>query len=128
MIDWSDTKLKLTSGIGALWMTALLGELSHSTIPVWLVMVLTMFPLVAFLLGKPREMRRSIVLPLQVLASLWYLLLAACLMILTLARDETIPGWPIFFVGIIVGSIPCVVILWKALSLRNDEQGRETES
>jgi hypothetical protein len=126
MIKWSENTLKVTLGIGALWMTALLGELSHQKISVWVVLTLTLVPFCIFLFVMADEMRRSIVLPLQVLASLWYLLLAACLMIMTFAQNERIRGWPIFFLGIFAGCIPCLVVLWKALSLPNEAQDRES--
>jgi hypothetical protein len=41
-----------------------------------------MIPLLVFLFIRPGEMRRSIVLPLQIFAALWYLLLAAILTIM----------------------------------------------
>jgi hypothetical protein len=128
MINWSPNTLKVTLGIGALFTTALLGELSHQKISVWVALTINMGPFCIFLFATPGEMRRSIVLSLQVLASLWYLLLAACLAILFFVRGEKIPGWPFLFVGIFPGCVPCLVVLWKALSLRNDEQGRETEA
>lgn len=115
MISWSNNKLKFTSGIGALCTGGLLADISRQTIPVWIAIAAAMVPLVIFIFIRPEEMRRSVVMPLQVLASLWYLLLATVLSVLFFRMPEKSQGWPIYFIGLAIGSIPCFVILWRSL-------------
>ena len=115
MIAWSYTKLKFTSGIGTLGTTALLADISHEKLPIWLVMVASLFPFTVFLFIRPDEMRRSIVLPLQALASIWYLSLSLILSVLFFQLQVRERGWPILFASMMVGTIPCVVVLWTWL-------------
>ncbi len=114
MIAWSKNKLSITLGIGVICIVFLLMDVSSETIPLWLAIAAAILPLVVFLFIQPGEMRRSIVLPLQVFASLWYLLLALILFIMLFVRGET-EDWPVFFFGLAAGSIPCVVVLKKVL-------------
>jgi hypothetical protein len=115
MIAWSNNKLKFTSGIGALCTTGLLADLSRQTIPAWIVIAIAMLPLLVFLFIRPDEMRRSVVLPFQVFASSWYLLLAVSLSGMFVKRGEMTQGWPVYFIGLVIGSIPCVIILRSLL-------------
>ncbi len=121
MIAWSNNKLKFTSGVGALSTAGLLAEISHQTLPAWLAVAIGLLPLVILLFVQPGETRRSIVLPLQVFASLWYLLLAVTLSVMFFIRGEMKRGWPVYFVGLVVGGIPCVMILWKLLWSQREE-------
>jgi hypothetical protein len=121
MIAWSDNRLKFTSGIGALCTTALLADVSHETIPVWLAIAVAMMPLLIFLFMKPDELPRRVVLPLQVFASLWYLLLAVVLSVLFLRLQERARGWPVYFIGLSVGAMPCVAILWRLLRSQKNQ-------
>jgi FtsH-binding integral membrane protein len=121
MIAWTNTKLKFTSGIGALGTTALLADISQKTLPVWLVMVIALVPVTVFVFVRPDEMSRSIVLPLQIFASLWYLVLSVILSVLFFRLAEKERGWPIYFICLAVGTIPCFVVLWKWL----DPEARE---
>ncbi len=111
MIAWSNTKLKLTSGIGALGTTALLADISRQTLPIWSVMVIALVPVTIFVFVRPDEMSRSIVLPLQLFASLWYLALSVVLSVLFFRLIEKEKGWPIYFICLAVGAIPCFVVL-----------------
>ncbi len=96
MIAWSNSKLKFTSGIGALCTAALLADISHQRIPVWVAIAMAMLPLLIFVFIKPGEIRRSIVLPCQIFAALWYILMAVTLSVLFFTMTEKTRGWPIF--------------------------------
>jgi sulfite exporter TauE/SafE len=120
MIEWSENKLRFTSGIGALCTVGLLSELSRERLPVWIAVAAGLIPLLVFLFIRPGEMRRSIVLPLQIFAALWYLLLAAILTIMFFERGEMTQGWPVYFVGLVIGCLPCLVVLWRVFSPRFD--------
>jgi FtsH-binding integral membrane protein len=115
MIAWTNIKLKLTSGIGALCTTALLADISRQTLPIWLVTVIALVPLSVFVFVRPDEMPRSIVLPLQIFAAVWYLVLSAVLSVLFFGMTEREKGWPIYFIGLAVGAVPCVAVLWRWL-------------
>jgi hypothetical protein len=120
MIEWSENKLRFTSGIGGLCTVALLADLSRERLPAWIAMAAALIPLLVFIFIRPGEMRRSIVLPLQIFAALWYLLLASILTIMFFERGEMTQGWPIFFVGLVIGCLPCLVVLWRVFSPRRD--------
>jgi hypothetical protein len=111
MIAWSNNQLKFTSGIGALGTVALLADTSTQALPPWLAVGLAMLPILIFLFVQPGETRDSIVLPLQVLASLWYLSLAVILSYLFFNLDEKPKGWPVYFICLAIGSIPSIVVL-----------------
>ena len=112
MIAWSNAQLKLTAGIGALGVTALLADISHNQRPAWLAIAIALLPIVIFLFVRPDEMPRSVVLPLQVFAAIWYLALAAILTVLFFQLPQRPQGWPVYFVCLGIGCIPCVVISW----------------
>ena len=122
MIAWSNTQLKFTAGIGALGVAALIGDISHQALPVWLAISAALLPLVIFLFVRPDEMPRSVVLPLQVFASLWYLVLAAVLSVLFFRLPERVRGWPVYFICLAIGCVPCVIILWRLLCPRRDQE------
>ena len=115
MIAWSNTRLKFTSGIGGLGTTALLADISNHTLPIWLVLTITLVPLTVFVFVQPDEMPRSIVLPLQIFAAWWYLALSAVLSVLFFRMTEREKGWPVYFIGLVIGAVPCVVVLWRWL-------------
>jgi sulfite exporter TauE/SafE len=120
MIAWSNTKLKFTSGIGALCVTGMLADLSQQKLSFWLVLIVAMVPLLVFLFIQPEEMRRSIVLPFQVFASVWYLLSAIILSVLFLVRGELPRGFPVYFIGLAIGCIPCVMVFRRLLDPPHD--------
>ena len=115
MIAWTNTKLKFTSGIGGLGTAALLADISHQTLPIWSVMVIALLPVTVFVFVRPDEMPRSVVLPMQIFASVWYLTLSVILSFLFLRLPEKERGWPIYFIGLAVGAVPCFVVLWRWL-------------
>lgn len=116
MIEWTKIKLKLTSGIGALCTIAMLADISHQALPIWLAIVISLVPFIIFLFIQPDEMPRSVVLPLQIFASLWYLALSVLLSVLFFKLPEKGKGWPVYFIGLAVGAIPCFVVFWRCLN------------
>jgi hypothetical protein len=115
VINWSNIKLKFTSGIGCLGMAGLWSEVYGKHLPFWVVMLVTMPPLVIFLFLKPDELRPSLVRPLHCIAAIWYFTLAIGLTILFFNNGKKTAGWPIAFVCLAIGSIPCGVVLWRTL-------------
>ena len=49
MIEWSENKLKFTSGIGGLCTVGLLAELSRERLPVWIAVAAALIPFLVFL-------------------------------------------------------------------------------
>jgi hypothetical protein len=127
MISWSAGKLKLTSGVGGLFTAAMMAELSHEKLPLWLMLVIAILPFTIFVLIRPDEMRPSIVRPFQGFASVWYLLTVAILTILFLRGTERPRGWPVFFIGAAIGGIPCVVVLKNLFWPTPEPSGFRTE-
>lgn len=122
MIAWSNNQLRFTSGIGALCTAGLLAEISRSALPAWLAVAIAVVPLLVFVFIRPDEMSRSLVLPFQVFASLWYLLVAAVLSVLFFSMSGDKPrGWPVYFIGLTIGTVPSVIILWRLFSPRKDK-------
>jgi hypothetical protein len=111
MIDWSVRAIRFTSGIGALCMAALAAELTCQLIPMWLALSLIMVPVAVFIIMRPDDMPLKFVWPCQLAASLWYLALACILSVLFFHVPVRMQGWPILFVGMAIGAIPCVVVL-----------------
>jgi FtsH-binding integral membrane protein len=122
MIAWSNTKLRFTSGIGALCTAGLLADVSRQTIPVWLAIMIALLPLVIFVFIRSDEMPRSVALPLQVFGSLWHLFLAVILSVAFFRLPERSRGWPVYFIGLAIGCIPCVIILWRSLCHQKDQR------
>lgn len=121
MIAWSNTKLRFTSGIGALCTIGLLADISRQKVPFWIALIAALLPLLIFVFTRPDELRRSIVMPLQVFASLWYLFLAVVLSVAFFQLSERTRGWPVYFIGLAIGCIPCVIVLWRLLCPQKDQ-------
>ena len=121
MIAWSNNKLKFTSGIGALCATALLAELSHEKLPIWATIAIVIVPICFFLFFQPGEMPNSVVIPCQLLGAVWYLVMALVLTVMFFRHEEKIRGWQMYFPGLIIGAIPCVIILRRLFGLRKGD-------
>ena len=118
MISWSNTSLKFTSGIGGLCTAGLLADITSKAIPAWLAVGVSLVPLAVFVFLHPDEMPVSLVRTTQVAASIWYLGLAVTLTVLFFSSGRITPGWPVFFVGLAVGAVPCLVVLKRSLFAR----------
>lgn len=116
MINWSMNKLKFTSGIGCLCMAGLLGEVYGKHLPFWTVMLVTMPPLVLFLFFQSDDFPVRWVKRFQRLGAIWYFTVAIGLTVLFLQQGHLTRGWPIFFVGLILGGIPCGIVLWRTFA------------
>jgi hypothetical protein len=119
MIAWSTSKLKLTSGIGALCTAAMMADLSHQQMPFWLVLLIAILPLTIFFV-RPDGMRPSIARPLQTFACAWYFLTLVVLAALFFRQSARPNGWQIFFIGGAIGCIPCVVVLKNLFTAVNE--------
>ena len=119
MISWSNTSLKFTSGIGCLCTAGLLADITAKAMPAWLAVGLSLLPLAVFVLLQPGEMPVFLVRTAQVAASIWYLGLAVTLSVLSFSSGRLTPGWPVYFVGLAVGAVPCLVVLHRSLFERN---------
>ena len=116
MIDWSNHAVKFTSGIGCLCTAGLLADISAKSIPAWLAVGVSILPVVVFLFFHPGEMPLRLVRVAQTLASVWYLALALVLTVLFFSTGTETRGWPIFFIGLLTGAVPCVIVLWRSRS------------
>ncbi|HEY4328550.1 MAG TPA: hypothetical protein VGN88_02350 [Phycisphaerae bacterium] len=115
MIEWSIAALRMTCGFGALCMAAMLAELSANKLPAWVAISVALVPLVAFIFVRPNEMSASVVRAFQLAASIYYFALATILTIMFFETPVRVRGWPIYLVGIAVGAIPCILVLWKSI-------------
>jgi cellobiose-specific phosphotransferase system component IIC len=115
MINWSNYAYKFTVGIGTLCLAALLAELWAKSLSVWVAIALAIVPIALFVVARPDDMPVALVRAAQVVASLWYLVLALSLGVLFLVHGKTNAGWPIYFIGLAIGAVPCLVVLWKTI-------------
>lgn len=107
-------------------MAALLAEVAQKQIPVWLAIAMAMLPVAVFVFVRPDEMSTNIVRACQTAASLWYFAMAIILALLYFETAVLVRGWPVYFMGLSVGSLPCTVVLWREIrSLRMQSQIRD---
>lgn len=121
-LDWSPSAYKMTLGIGALGMTAIMADLWTPPLSFWIIAIVTMTPFMVFtfvtLNGcSPRTVRWA-----HVAASIWYLLaatfLVASLLLRNTASAEPPAMWILMPIFLGVGATPCAIVLVKALSGR----------
>ena len=117
VIGWTATQLKLTSGIGALGTAALSGiAMGKGTgVTTWLMVAASGLPFMLFLIFHPDHFSRRIVMAGQAIASLLYICWVVFISVVLFlggpnpATDSC--GWPIMYVFVAVGMIPCVIVL-----------------
>ena len=114
MIRWSPIKLKFTLGVGSLASTALFSEMSQKAIPAWLAVGIVILPLVVFMFADPDDISRSVAQFLQVVASLWYLVLNSTLAVLFVAQGPKLGCW-LMLVLLAVGAVPCLIVIGRAV-------------
>ena len=111
MLNWSNAKYKMTLGIGMLGMTAMMSELWKTILPVWCALVIVLLPFTVFVFFHPDEMNTRIVRYAQMAASIWYLIVAVVLLAALLTSAKLPEGWVIYQVFVVIGSIPCWLVL-----------------
>lgn len=112
MPNWSATKYKMTLGVGTLGMAAIMGELWKSILPVWWALVIALLPILVFVFIHPGELNARLVRYAQMAASIWYLIVAVVLLAALLMSAKLPEGWLIFQVFVVIGSIPCWLVLF----------------
>jgi hypothetical protein len=119
-LAWSNTRLKFTLGIGTLGLAALMGELYGKTLPFWVVLPVVLLPLSIFLFVQPNEgLADHRVRRLQGFGAFWYLAAAGILAIQFFSPDTSRAALIIYPVCLIVGAIPCVIVLWQLRKSRD---------
>jgi len=115
MIDGSDVRVRIATGIGALCLAGLLSEMTRGLFPDWLGIAAGLLPLAIFTFVVPGEMPDKPVRALQLLASLWYLFLAISLSIALARSGRLDPPWALPLAGAAIGAVPCLVVLRRVL-------------
>jgi uncharacterized membrane protein len=114
VLNWSNDGYKLTLGIGSLAIAGMLSDLAGKKLPVWVALPMALLPLVVFVLVHPGELSPRVVRLAHIFASVWYLLLAAGLLVTLLAARALPRGWPVYPICAAFGAIPCVIVLNRA--------------
>ena len=116
-LDWSAGAYKMTLGIGALGMTAIMADLWKPRLPFWIIAIVTLTPLLVFIFitlngFSPRAIRRA-----HVLASIWYFAAATFVIIAMCLRKTPSAerGMPLMVIFLAIGAIPCALVLTKAI-------------
>jgi len=113
MLSWSNTGYKLTLGVGSLAIVGMLSELWRDILPPWAALAIALLPLVMFVFIHPGEIPPRVVLVAHVVGSVWYVVVAAGLLI-ALSRADPLPrGWPVYPLGVVIGAVPCVTVLYR---------------
>ncbi len=115
MLNWSNVAYKFTLGIGSLGFVALIAEFSKNVLSVWVVVPVVLVPLIAFVCVRSGEGPHGWVRAVHVGASIWYLLLAVVLSAMVLTTPPPPRGWPLFLVFVWIGSVPCMIVLLRAV-------------
>jgi hypothetical protein len=111
-----DSKYKLTLGVGSLAVTAMLAELCQKELSFWVVLVITILPLMVFVFVHPGELPAGFVRIAHTVASVWYLVVAIGLLVVLMTVLEPLPqGWPFYPVFVGIGGIPCVIVLYRMM-------------
>lgn len=114
MLSWSNTKYKLTLGVGTLAVTGMLSELWRDELPVWVALTIALLPIVVFVFVHPGELPDRVVRIAHVAASVWYVVVAVGLLV-ALPTAKALPsGWPVYPLFVAVGAVPCGIVLYRA--------------
>lgn len=116
MLKWSTLQYKFTIGVGCLGVAALMSELWKPILPVWVVMMIGLVPVSLFVLIDHEDVPAKYVRVAQLLASLWYIATVAVLLIGLCLAPELPRGTPFFIVLCSVGTIPCLLALYKIIA------------
>ena len=114
-LNWSANAYKMTIGVGSLGFAAITSELWRPVLPFWVVLVIALFPLAAFVLADPQELPAPVVRIVQIAGSAWYLLAAIGLAVALLRAGPLPRGSLCYFLLLLVGAIPCCVVLYRAV-------------
>jgi hypothetical protein len=134
VLSWSNSGYKLTLGVGSLAIAGMLSELWRDVLPAWAALAIALVPLVMFVFTHPGELPVGIVLVAHVVGSVWYVVVAAGLLIVLLSRAGPLPrGWPVYPLCVVAGAIPCGTVLYRAArgkyqSPADSESGRAEQS
>lgn len=114
MLNWSNREYRFTLGLGSLALAAMLSGFWRDVLPAWSAVAIALLPLVVFVFIRPGELPARVVLVAHVLASVWYVVVAAGLLVV-LSLAEPLPrGWPVYQLFVVIGAIPCVIVLCRA--------------
>ena len=114
VLSWSNAGYKLTLGVGSLAVAGMLSELWRDVLPPWVALAITLLPLAVFVFVHPGELPARVVRVAHVAASVWYVVVAVGLLV-ALATVRPLPrGWPVYPLFVVVGAVPCGIVLYRA--------------
>jgi hypothetical protein len=99
VLSWSLHGYKFTLGIGILGLTCILSEMWVLALPFWIVFSIVGTPLLIFLFADPEFMSVRAACGAQIVASVWYVVVALGTWIAATMNGTPLPhGWPLFLV------------------------------
>ena len=85
----------------------------HRSAP-YFALAIALGPFVVFVFVHPGELPARFVGVAHVAASIWYVLVAVGLMVALATAVRPLPrGWPIYPVFVMIGAVPCVIVLYQ---------------
>jgi hypothetical protein len=111
MLRWSGIQYKLTLGLGGIAMLLLIRHLAD--IGVWYALVIGLLPFTVFLFADPADIKPKWSQLAQLFAALWYLVLAAVLFAIPLAKNDLPENWGLILALLLIGTLPCVIVLYR---------------
>src|SRR5262249_22145981 len=115
MLNWSDSLYALTLGMGSMAFAGMMSELLNRNMAIWCVLAIGLLPVTLFVFVHPDEVSAPIVRYAHLAASIWYVAAAAVLLITMLADGNVPRGRIVYSVGVGIGSIPCEIVLFRAI-------------
>lgn len=102
----------MTLGIGSLGMAGIMAELWKPILPVWCALGIALFPFTVFVMIQPDDYSARVVRSAQRTAAVWYLATTLVLLAALLIGGKLPLGWIIYEVFVLIGSIPCCMVLF----------------
>lgn len=115
MLNWTNSTYKMTLGIGTLAVAGMLSERWQRDLPFWVVLVISILPLVIFIFFRSDELPERVVRIAHVAASMWYVIVASVLLADLFAMPRRPQGWPVYPIFAAVGAIPCGIVIYRAI-------------
>lgn len=107
-LNWSDSAYKMTIGIGCLGILNFEHSLFGGVLPIWFQIIWTCAPIFIMVVSGMMGIHSK---ASQVVASLIYLTTTAVLVPMATVLDQCPRGWQLFLAFLILGAIPCLLIL-----------------
>jgi hypothetical protein len=120
MLRWSGIQYKLTLGAGGIALILLIRHLAD--IGIWYALLIGLLPFTVFVFADPVDIKPKWCQFAQLFAALWYLVLAAVLFVIPLAKNDLPKDWGLILALLLIGTLPCVMVLYRFVTENRKSQ------